>query len=136
MNEEKLKSEKQDAFAFIDAHPAYFTKDYLKGAFIFGCLVTRLLYNQPGKAFMKELNGLNIDKELINKKFPKLIDKLRKFDKEFPDYESKAIKYFASNDPNVTKDEISFAFTMGLVLQKDFDRINKFNKNQNLEDNE
>lgn len=124
MKEQTNLAEKQDAFSFIENHPAYFTKEYLKGAFIFGCLVTRLFYNQPGKAFMKELNGLSIDKGIVIKKFPKLIAKLRQYDKEFSDLESAAQRYFAIND-NATKDEISFSFAMGLVLQKDFDRLNK-----------
>lgn len=135
MSEHNLTGERQDAFSFIEAHPAYFEKEYLKGAFIFGCLTTRLLYNQPGNAFMKELNGLNIDKDLISKKFPKLIARLRQYEKEFSSLEAAAMRYFASDD-KVSKDEISFAFTMGLVLQKDFDRINKENKTLNTEENE
>lgn len=133
MSEHSLTTEKQDAFSFIEAHPAYFEKEYLKGVFIFGCLTTRLLYNQPGNAFMKELNGLNIDKDLISKKFPKLIARLRQYDKEFSSLEAAAMRYFA-NEEKVSKDEISFAFTMGLVLQKDFDRINKDNKSLNTEE--
>ena len=135
MSEHNLTGERQDAFSFIEAHPAYFEKEYLKGAFIFGCLTTRLLYNQPGNAFMKELNGLNIDKDLISKKFPKLIARLRQYEKEFSSLEAAAMRYFASDD-KVSKDGISFAFTMGLVLQKDFDRINKENKTLNTEENE
>jgi CRISPR-associated Csh1 family protein len=129
------QTEKEDAFGFIEAHPSYFSKSYLKGSFLFGCLTARLLYNQPGNAFMKELNGLNIDKALVTKKFPKLISKLRQHGKEFPELESAAQRYFAIND-NPTKDEISFAFTMGLVLQKDFDKKNKALDNQNTEDHE
>jgi len=136
MNEETTPPKKLDAFHFIETHPAYFEKEYLKGAFIFGCLTARLLYNQPGNAFMKELHGLNIDRDLINKKFPKLISKLRQYGSEFPQLETAAMKSFAKPSEGVSKDDISFAFTMGLVLQKDFDRINKANKNQNSEDNE
>ena len=125
-------AEHQDAFRFIETHPAYFSAEYLKGAFILGCLVTRLLYNQPGKAFLKELNGLGIDKEIIRKIYPKLISKLRQYDHEFQGLEAAASRYFAIND-KASKDEISFAFTMGMVLQKDFDRINKLNKPDNNE---
>ncbi|SEJ66290.1 CRISPR-associated protein, TM1802 family [Cyclobacterium xiamenense] len=135
MPEVKELPEKQDAFGFIEGHPTYFSKEYLKGSFLFGCLTARLLYNQPGNAFMKELNGLNIDKELITKKFPKLISKLRQFSKEFPDLEAAAQRYFAVND-KATKEEISFAFTMGLVLQKDFDKNNKAISNLNSDKNE
>jgi hypothetical protein len=135
MNKEQQATEKQDAFTFIEAHPAYFEKEYLKGAFIFGCLVTRLLFKQKGNAFMKELHGLNIDENLITKKFPKLISKLRQYNMEFHNLESAALKYFANNDQKVTKDEISFAFTMGLVLQKDFRWKNK-NNNKNTDEDE
>lgn len=135
MPEIKEQPDKQDAFGFIETHPSYFSKEYLKGSFLFGCLTTRLLYNQSGNAFMKELNGLNIDKELITKKFPKLISKLRQFGKEFSELEAAAQRYFAVND-KATKEEISFAFTMGLVLQKDFDKNNKTNNNLNTKDDE
>ncbi len=134
MSEQTLTTKKQDAFSFLDAHPAYFYKDYLKGTFLFGCLTARLLYNQPGNAFMKELYGLNIDQEIITKKFPKLIAKLRQYDKVFPEMESAAMRYFA-NPEKVSKDEISFAFTMGLVLQGDFDQINKKKNESNKTEN-
>lgn len=125
--EKSTKQVTADTINFIDEHPAFFTSEYAKGAFLFGCLTSRLFIKQQGNAFMRELNGLNINKELIKKKFPKLIAKLRQYDMEFKILESKALKYFAINDP-AKKDEISFAFTMGLVLQKDFDRINKEGK--------
>lgn len=134
MNDEIQNQKFEDAFSFIEAHSQnYFTKQYLKGTFLFGCLVNTLLKEQPGKAFMKELNGLNIDKDLIAKKFPKLINKLRQYEKNIPDMEIAASRYFAVND-KVTKDEISFAFTLGLVLQKDFRDIyyaNRPKKNSN-----
>lgn len=129
MNDENQKFE--DAFSFIESHSStYFTKEFLKGAFLFGCLVNILLKEQPGRAFMKELNGLNIDKDLIAKKFPKLINKLRQYDKNIPDLEIAASRYFATND-KVSKDEISFAFTLGFVLQKDFRDIYYTNKKIN-----
>ena len=84
---------------------------------------------------MKELNGLSIDKVHVTKIFPKLIGKLRQYDKAFPEMEAAAQRFFAIND-KANKDEISFAFTMGLVLQKDFDKINKANNNQNQHTNE
>jgi CRISPR-associated protein Cas8b/Csh1 subtype I-B len=133
MNNEIQNPKFEDAFTFIEAHSSnYFTKQYLKGAFLFGCLVNTLLKEQPGKAFMKELNGLNIDKDLIAKKFPKLINKLRQYGKNIPDMEIAASRYFAANDP-VAKDEISFAFTLGLVLQKDFRDIYYANKKNNIQ---
>ena len=113
-----------DAVSFIEQHPDFFDKDYKKGAFLFGCLVARLLYNQPGKAFLKELNGLNLDEQLINKKFPKLIDKLRKYKKQYSEMESLAARYLASGE-KISKDEISMAVTTGMILQGDFDSKNK-----------
>jgi len=140
MNEEILNQKFEDAFSFIETHSSnYFIKEYLKGAFLFGCLVNILLDEQkPGKAFMKELNGLNIDKDLITKKFPKLINKLRQYDKTIPDMEIAASRYFSAND-KVSKDEISFAFTLGLVLQKDFRDIywaNSIKKNNNIQNSD
>ena len=115
---------KLNVFDFIEQHPHFFVTEYQKGAFIFGALTTRLLYNQSGSAFLKELNNMLITKEVVNRKFPKLIDKLRKYKSYFPDMEAAASRYFAVND-NPSKDEISMAFTLGMVLQQDFDRKNK-----------
>src|SRR5690625_5523827 len=60
MSEQNLTEERQDAYTFIEAHPAYFEKEYLKGAFIFGCLTTRLLYNQPGDRKSTRLNSSHV----------------------------------------------------------------------------
>lgn len=113
-----------DAMQFIKQHPSFFTSDYKKGAFLFGCLIARLLYNQPGNAFLNELRDLSIDQGLIEKKFPKLIAKLRQYGHEFLELEQNAATFLASND-KVSKDEISFATTLGMILQKEFDIRNK-----------
>lgn len=113
-----------NVFDFIEDHPRFFTSEYKKGAFIFGALTARLLYNQPGNAFLKDLNNLVITKEIVNKKFPKLIDKLRKYGSEFRDMESAASQYFLVND-EIGTDEISMAFTTGMILQQNFDQKNK-----------
>jgi len=112
-----------NALEFIEQHKAgFFKPDYIKGAFLFGCLVKRLTYNQQNDAFLKELNNLVIDKHLINKKFPKLIDKLRKYKKEFKDLENEASNYFVTGHADkISKDEISMAVTLGLILQSGFD---------------
>jgi len=119
--DEKIKL---DAISFIDQHSDFFTSNYKKGAFLFGCLVTRLMYNQPGNAFLKELNDLSIDKALIEKKFPKLIAKLRQYGQEFRELEQAAANHFTDHD-KISKDDISFAVSLGLILQKEFDVRNK-----------
>lgn len=115
---------KLDGLGFIEQHSNFFTSNYKKGAFLFGCLVTRLMYNQPGNAFLKELNDLSIDKGLIEKKFPKLIAKLRQYGHEFRELEQAAAKHL-TDQTKVPKDEISFAVSLGLILQKEFDVRNK-----------
>lgn len=115
---------KLDAISFIDQHPDFFTSNYKKGAFLFGCLVTRLMYNQPGNAFLKELNDLSIDKALIEKKFPKLIAKLRQYGHEFRELEQAAANHLTDHS-KISKDGISFAVSLGLILQKEFDVRNK-----------
>lgn len=115
---------KLDALGFIDQHPDFFTSNYKEGAFLFGCLVTRLMYNQPGNAFLKELNDLSINKALIEKKFPKLIAKLRQYGHEFRELEQAAAKHL-TDQSKISKDDISFAVSLGLILQKEFDVRNK-----------
>jgi len=116
-----------NALDFIEQHKkGFFKSNYIKGAFLFGCLVKRLTYNQANDAFLKELNNLVIDKIIINKKFPKLIDKLRKYKREFEDLEIEASNYFIKgHNDKISKDEISMAVTLGLILQSNFDSQNK-----------
>ena len=64
-----------------------------------------------------------------------MIFKLRQYKKVIPDLEIAAEKYFAIND-KAAKDEISFAFTMGLVLQKDFERSYWANQPKSKGDNQ
>jgi len=129
-NQNNMENENQkvplNALEFIEQHKkGFFEHDYIKGAFLFGCLVKRLTYNQNNDAFLKELNNLVIDKNLINRKFPKLIDKLRKYKREFKELEIPAANYFASgHSDDISKDEISMAVTLGLILQSSFEKSN------------
>ncbi len=112
-----------NALQFIDQHPDFFNVEFKKGAFIFGCLVSKLLRKQPNNAFLKQLNDLYLDRKIVEKKFPKLINKLRQYDvnyKEISDMEVVLATSMMDQNP-ISKEDISLAVTLGLVLQKEFD---------------
>jgi CRISPR-associated Csh1 family protein len=110
--------------AFIEQHPEFFNSDYKKGVFLLGCLTEILLQKQRSRLhsepFHKMLNGLNIDERVIEKILPKLIDKLRQYEIYYTtDLEKKVANYLV-NPVNINKYEMSYAFTLGLIMQKQF----------------
>lgn len=112
-----------NALQFIKQHPEFFKSEFKKGAFLFGCLIAKLLRKQPNNAFLKQLNDLNIDRKFIEKKFPTLINKLRQYDLGYKDISQMevAAAEFMMDQNHVSKDDISLAVTLGIVLQKEFD---------------
>ena len=81
---------------FIDQHPEFFDSEFKKSVFMLGNLTERLLAKQREKyksePFSKHLNGLNIDKKIIQKIFPKLINKLKEHEVHLPELERKNCK--------------------------------------------
>jgi CRISPR-associated Csh1 family protein len=123
---EKIK-EKEVALtsdAFIEQHPEFFNSDYKKGVFLLGCLTEVLLQKQRSKLhsepFHKMLNGLNIDERVIEKILPKLIDKLRQYEIYYTTDLEKQVANYLVNPVNINKYEMSYAFTLGMIMQKQF----------------
>lgn len=116
---------------FIKQHAHFFTSEYKRGVFSLGSLTAYLMSKQYRKLkstpFMKQLNNLNIDEKTVVKLVPKLINKLREYNTAVPDLEQR-IAEDLMKPHRLSKDEISYAFTLGLVMQREFAKAYKENK--------
>ncbi len=100
-----------------------------KAIFLTGILTQRLLNVQwqerGSKPFFKELKGLRLKEQDVKGLFPKIINKLEEYDKNYyTKLEQEAAARFAEAGDNwdLTIDEINFIFSLGMTLAT---RINK-----------
>ena len=100
-----------------------------KAIFLTGVLTQRLLNIQwqerGSKPFFKELKGLRLKEQDVKGMFPKIINKLEEYDKNYyAKLEQETAVQFAQAGDNwdLTIDEINFIFSLGMTLAT---RINK-----------
>jgi len=100
-----------------------------KATFLTGVLTQRLLNIQwqvrGSKPFFKELKGLRLKEQDVKGLFPKIINKLEEYDKNYyGKLEQEAAVQFAQAGDNwdLTIDEVNFIFSLGMTLAS---RINK-----------
>jgi len=121
---------------FIAQHPAFFDSEYKKGVFLLGCLTQALLNKQKSKLqndpFSKNLNSLNLDKTDLEKLLPKLINKLREYDVYYHSDLEAQIAQALVTPCTLTKTDISYTFTLGLIMQREF--TNQFLQNKKTDD--
>jgi len=116
-----------DMDAFINQHPNFFDSEYKKGVFMLGVLTSKLLAKQRSKLknepFLKNLNNLLLDNSEIQKLLPKLINKIREYDMSHytRELEGKIAKAL-TNDGDLNKTEISYLFTLGMIMGNEFDK--------------
>jgi CRISPR-associated Csh1 family protein len=121
--------------AFVSQHSDFFIKNpVVESAFYAGCLVEKLLAKQRKKLssepFRKYLYNLNLDQLKLQKVLTKLQSKLSDYAKEFSDYERREnetllvliLPNLLSVDATVSKTKISYAFAMGMIMQKEFSK--------------
>ena len=127
MEEIKIKdSEKMENF-FSEFLRAFDTPDK-KAVFLEGVLVSFLLDVQYAKRkdtpFRKKLHGLRLNKRLVKRLFPEIIEKLRQYDAGYYSWlETLISKYFIEADESawiISDDEISYYFTLGLNFGRIF----------------
>lgn len=112
---------------FFGAHSEFFNSATKKGIFLEGVLTKKLLNNQyemrGSTPFRSQLNSLKLDERIVKKLLPKIIDKLESYDRNYyKTLETEISKYFLKSDfKQISNDEISFYFTMGLNLAKEFE---------------
>jgi CRISPR-associated Csh1 family protein len=134
--------------AFVSQHSDFFVKyPVVESAFYAGCLVEKLLAKQRKKLnsepFRKYLYNLNLDQLKLQKVLTKLQSKLSDYAKDISDYERREneallaliLPNLLSVDTTVSKTKISYAFAMGMIMQKEFSkeawRQSKLKNNQN-----
>lgn len=122
------------AIEFVDQHANFFDHHLKKAAFYLGCATEKLLNHQEwkykNKPFMKNLLSLYVDYKGLGEIF----HKLRKKADEYVNDTEPVFPYGAFNkimakfgeqlalgyNENITKTEISYAFSLGLVMEKEF----------------
>lgn len=119
---------------FIAEHPDFFDEPQKKAAFVAGCLVERLLDRQRNKIksepFRKYLFNLSLDTEKLRKIMVKWEEKVSEYVRAGYIYEGERQIWALEQaevlphllTPSLKKTELSYAFTMGMVMEKVFKR--------------
>lgn len=114
---------------FFDKFSNFFNSNVKKAVFLEGVLSQYLLniQYQERKAtpFRIKLKGLKLDEKQIKKLLPEIQNKLEEYRKNYyRDLESIISNYFvlSGNDWNISNDEISFCFVLGMNLSYLFKR--------------
>ncbi|TYB30541.1 MAG: TIGR02556 family CRISPR-associated protein [Candidatus Mcinerneyibacterium aminivorans] len=92
-----------------------------KALFLEGALTKKLLNIQykkrNNKPFRNRLNGLRINEKVAKRLLPEIINKLEEYDSNYyQDLENAISFYFAKSNFDLTVDEMSFYFGMGLSM--------------------
>jgi CRISPR-associated protein Cas8b/Csh1 subtype I-B len=75
--------------------------------------------NRQSSPFSDKLYGLRIDERRAKKLFPEIIEKLREYKMAYPSLEaatSKALLEAENKGWNLAADEVSYFFTLGMIL--------------------
>lgn len=116
VNIEKFFNERKDAFVQTSE----------KAIFLVGVLINYLLYVQRDERrvkwgeepFRSKLYGLFLDETKIKKLFEKAVGKLSEYKRTYPALEKIVAKYLSESGKTwkMSKEEISYYFTLGLIL--------------------
>ena len=130
--EEKIvveKNEKNKKYLdFLDEHSDILDSDYKKAVFLEGILVDRLLkiqYTDKGGStpFYSRLNGLKLNKKLIERTFTEAVNKLNEYGKNYYAALEEIIAEYMLSKNTLSDDEISYYFSLGMVLGKKFKSV-------------
>lgn len=113
--------------AFFQSKSKVFPNVQAKASFLVGALVNYLLYvqrierglNKGDEPFLSKLYGLNIDEKRIKKIYKEAIQKLLEYSRSsiLEDYAGQYLLQ-SGNGWNLTRDDISYYFTLGLIIGK------------------
>jgi CRISPR-associated protein Csh1 len=108
-------------------YPSFFKGDPEKAAFIVGVLSQLLMNiqyrNRGATPFRAKLQGLKLDEKKVKALLPDIQNKLEEYDSNYyQDLETLASEYFiqAQDDWDLSRDEVSFYFSLGMNLSKYF----------------
>lgn len=127
---------------FVNQHDDFFKDEVKKGAFYLGLLTNIFLEKQnshlQNKPFMNQLNGLNLDSDQMQKIHLKLIDKLYQYNDKLKKIEHQMIEklnpLISKNlilRSDISRTELSYAFALGMTMQKEFFLHNQVLNNSN-----
>jgi len=123
---------------FFDLYGGFIDSPDKKASFLMGILTKKLTavqYKVLGATpFMTKLWGLSLDQKKIQKLYPMLINKLREYKIAYRDLEGlTSLNLLESSENwNLSRDETSFYFTLGMTLG----RVLKSNKKEDGGNNE
>lgn len=123
-NEKKLKY-----IDFLTDNKEIFDSSGKKSAFLTGVLANKLMNIQfkekSSRPFYSRLNGLNLDEKLLKRIYVEAINKLNEYNKNYYITLEEIIGEYMLQPINMTDNEISFYFTLGLSLSNKFKSENK-----------
>lgn len=125
------------ALEFVKQHELFFKNHIQKAAFLLGCAVEVLLGSQRShlnrnEPFAKRLNNLNIDYRELQRIKTELLSKVKQYADAKKLYDGEYIHQLllefdklmlGGDDSNLSKTQVSYAFSVGLVLEKEFTKL-------------
>lgn len=119
------KTEKNAMFIdFMDQHGEILKDGFQRAVFLEGVLVDKLLniqYKDRGsKPFYSRLNGLKLNEKLVRRIFTEAINKLNEYDKNYYKELESLIGMYMLSPNDLTDDQISYYFALGMTLSKKF----------------
>jgi CRISPR-associated protein Csh1 len=110
-------------FSFFDQYQTAFNSASKQAIFLEGVLARFLIdiqyANRKSTPFRDRLYGLKIDEKRAKKLFPEIIEKLREYKAAYTSLEEATSKAFVEAENkgwNLTSDEVSYFFTLGMTL--------------------
>lgn len=125
------------ALEFANQHEAFFKNKLQKAAFLLGCAVEVLLGSQRSnlngnEPFAKRLNNLSVDYRELQRIKSELLSKVKQYADAKKLYDGDYIQQMlvefdklmmAGDDPTLSKTQVSYAFSVGLVMEKEFVKL-------------
>lgn len=110
---------------FFEEHDEFFSSATKKAVFLEGVLAQKLLniQYQERKAtpFRNRLNSLKMKEKIIKRLLPEITEKLEQYDKNYyRELEEVISEYLLHAKFEISDDELSFYFTMGMNLANKF----------------
>ncbi len=143
LENEKLIYGYNETDKFFDEYGEFFNNDAKKAIFLTGVLVDKLLSLQyakrNSKPFMAKIHGLKLDKNKVENIFKEATQKLMEYEQEegyryYNELRKEIAKKFleSGNNWNLTNNEISYVFSLGMATSSLFGNAT----NENNESNE
>lgn len=114
---------------FFTTNKEIFDSSAKKAAFLVGVLTNKLMniqfVDKNSKPFYSRLNGLNLDEKLLKRIYVEAINKLNEYNKNYYITLEEVIAEYMLKPINLTDNEISFYFALGLSLSSKFKSENK-----------